>query len=289
MPSDDNNLKQLQTRLNKLEEEIRLILESTQEDLRIARSLQAQLMPNRLPQITGIEAQARYISAKELSSESYDLIPVHRNRELWIIHSWTSNFGLSGVLLQTLVHMRSKQLVLESQSPEVEVVFDQLTESLCETQKKGSYRLLVAKLDLNALKLSGVAIGSVPFLKRSYSKGSLGEFSYIEAEPLLKNPKLLERALGTEPLSALRAYRFSDQLEAGSRLYLMGREWNGQASLENFAEPLKFKTLLQSSPEDTLLSNLNNLAMRIQDHIKNQKHDITVLGLELNSRLLHLA
>jgi len=291
MNAQDPAWKQLQERLSKLESDLRMMLESTQEDLQIARALQSQLMPNRLPDITGLQTQSRYISALDLSSESYDLIPVHKNRELWVLHTWTSNFGLSSVLLQTLLHMKSAELVKDAQSPEVEVVFDQLTEALCGAQKKGSYRLMVAKLDLNKLLLTGVSAGQAPILLRKFEKGVLGDFSFIEPEGLIKNSKLLDRAPSHEPISALRANRFSHQVAAGSRIFIVGREWNADSTLENFAKPLGLQNILDPDKEDSLLSNLNGLAMKMEDHIKTQprKSDVTVLGFEINPKVLHLA
>lgn len=289
--SSDVALKQLQERLQRLEKELVSLFESTQEDLRLARALQKQLMPNRLPEMVGLQCHARYISARELSSESYDLIPVHRNRELWIVQSWTSSFGLSSVLLQSLIHTKSAELVQSAQGPSVEKVFDDLTESLTSAQKKGTYRLMVARLDLNKLILEGVAVGQTPVFVRKFEKGLLGEMSYIEPEPLLKNPSLLAPASSTDPISALRAYRFTRGLEAGSRFFVTGSDWNSEAQLADYAKPLTLKALAGEENEDKLLSNINHLAMSMEDHLKakSKKADITVIGFELNSRLLHLA
>jgi hypothetical protein len=291
MSDSDAAMKQLQERLMRLERELKILFESTQEDLQMARALQSQLMPNRLPEMIGLQCQARYISARELSSESYDLIPVHRNRELWIIQSWTSSFGLSSVLLQSLLHAKSTELVSTAQGPSVEKVFDDLTESLSSAQKKGTYRLMVARLDLNKLLLEGVGIGQAPVFSRKYEKGSLGDMAYVEPEPILKNASLMQRAPSSEPISALRAYRFSQNLEAGSRFFITGTEWNGDAALLDYAKPLNLKGLLGDLSEDNLLANLNHLAISMEDHMKTQekKSDVTVIGFELNSRLLHLA
>ncbi|MEO5668661.1 MAG: hypothetical protein ABIR96_11430 [Bdellovibrionota bacterium] len=291
MDTSDAALKQLQERLQRLEKELVSLFDATQEDLRLARALQSQLMPNRIPEMTGLQCQARYISARELSSESYDLIPVHRNRELWIVQSWTSSFGLSSVLLQSLIHTKSVELVQTAQGPSVEKVFDDLTESITAAQKKGSYRLMVAKLDLNKLLLEGVGIGQAPVFARKYEKGILGDISYVEPEPLLKNPALMARAPSTDPISSLRAYRFSQNLEAGSRFFVTGSEWNSGTELADYAKPLDLKGLIGTDTEDNLLANINHLAISMEDHMKAQqkKSDITVIGFELNSRLLHLA
>jgi hypothetical protein len=289
--SSDAGLKQLQERLIRLEKELRVLFEATQEDLRLARELQSQLMPNRLPEMTGLQCQSRYISARELSSESFDLIPVHRNRELWIVQSWTSSFGLSSVLLQSLLHTKSQHLVQNAQGPSVEKVFDDLTESLTGAQKKGSYRLLVAKLDLNKLLLEGASVGVAPIFARKYEKGVLGDVSYVEPEALMKNPSLLKRAAAQEPISALRAHRFSTTIEAGSRFFVTGSEWRGEAELSDYAKPLDLKGLMGDGKQDTLLANINHLAISMEDHMKSseKKSDITVIGFEINSRLLHLA
>lgn len=291
MSSGESATQQLQERLKKLEFELRNMLESTNNDLQLARMLQTQLMPNRLPNIIGLQTQARYISARELSSESYDLIPANNNRELWMIHSWTSNFGLSAVLLQTLLHLKSTEILKNGHTPEVHVVFDQITEALCMAQKKGSYRLMVAKLDLNTLTLSGTSIGQAPFLIRKFEKGILSEYVFVEPDMILKNPSLMERALSSDPLSALKANRFDYLVSPGSRLFLVGREWNSEAKLDTLAKPLELQTLFDTDKTDTLLSNINNLAIKIEDHIKNntKKSDITIIGFEVNSKLLHLA
>ncbi len=278
----------LKAKLDKLEQQLQSLFESTQEDLEIARHLQKLLMPNRLPDIHGLKCLARYISSHELAAESFDIIPADNKREVWMLTSWTSSFGLGSVLVQSLIHLKAQGLFKggrDNLTPEE--AFDEITQSMTEAQKKATYRLGVVRLDMNSLKLKGCSIGMPPLLYRPREKNNFGPWSYAQPEALVRDPRLLERADSQQPVSSAKAYRWEFQLPPGSRFFLLGKEWNPETNLETWMKPLA----LTQPAAGTLLEDLNHLLMRAEDHLKASSHkaDLTALAFELDSRVLHLA
>ena len=283
-------LAALKERFNKLEGDLKGLLESTQDDLEIARALQAQMTPTEIPELPNLKGSIRYVSALEMNSESFDFIPLRTNKELWIIQTWTSSFGLSSVLLKSLLRIKSAQILENQENPIPETIFDLLTNALCDVQKKGSYRLSITKVDLTKLELSGVSIGQPPILLREYNKGVLGQFSWVMPEPLIANSNLLEATPAQEPISSLRSYRFSKTLVPGSRLYLTGRQWNSKSTFEDYAKPFELSNIMENDRDDSLLSNMNHLSIQMKEHLdkSDTKSDITVIGLEIDPRALRL-
>jgi len=284
-------IEAMKERFRKLENDLKSLLESTQDDLHLARTLQKHLTPTEIPQLPGLKGSVRYVSAMEMNSESFDFIPLKSNKELWIIQSWTSSFGLSSVLMQSLIRVKSAQILEKQENPLPEVIFDLLTDTIVEAQKKGSYRLSIHKLDLKKLELSGVSIGQAPVLTRAYEKGLLGNFAWIAPESLISNPELLKPANSTQPISSLRAYRYNTILQPGTRLYFSGKQWNSESSFEEYAKPLKLGNIQENDRDDSLLSNMNHLSIRMQEHLEKTEHksDLTLIGLEIDPRTLRLA
>jgi hypothetical protein len=278
----------LKAKLDKLEQHLQALLESTQEDLEIARHLQKLLMPNRLPEIHGLKCLARYISAHDLAAESFDIVAADNKREVWMVLSWTSSFGLGSVLLQSLINLKANGLFKggrDNLTPEE--AFDEITQALTEAQKKATYRLGVLRLDMNSLKLKGCFTGLPPMLYRPREKSAFGNWAYAQPEQLIRNPKLLERADSQNPVTSAKAYRWEFQLPPGSRFFLLGKEWNPETNLETWMKPLS----LTQPGSGALLEDLNQLLMRAEDHMKQstRKADLTALAFELDSRVLHLA
>ncbi len=285
-----DSIEHLKERFQKLEKDLKTLLESTQDDLHLARALQNHLTPTQIPELPGIKGSIRYVSAMEMNSESFDFIPLKNNKELWIIQAWTSSFGLSNVLMQSLIKIKSVQILEKQDNPVPEVIFDLLTETMVEAQKKGSYRLGITKIDIKKLEITGISIGQPPILFREYEKGSLGQFAWIAPEALIANSQLLEAADSTSPISSLRAYRYNKVVQAGSRLYFTGRQWNPKSSFEDYAKPFELKNIRENDRDDSLLSNMNHLSIRMKDHLERTDHkaDITLIALEIDPRTLRL-
>ncbi len=284
-----DELKEIREKLKIFESNLQDMLAATQEDLAIAEELQKVLMPNRLPEIPGLQCLARYIPAHQISCEGFDIIPTKDGRQVWLFTSWTESFGLSSLLLQALVHLQSKALVESKLQHSPSEVFNDLSVSLSQAKKSASYRLSVAKLDLSSLNFTGVSIGCVPPLKRISNRNQMEAWGFVQNEAFLQKPELLEAANSAAPAIADNAYHFSFTLEPGSRLCLLSTEWNREArTLNDFSKAL---LLGQAKPQWTLLEDMNHLLLSASDQLKRTQRvaDLTALVFEVDRKKLHLA
>ncbi len=285
----DKELGQIKEKLLSFEKRIQELIASTQEDLMIAEQLQKILTPNRVPEIPGLKCIARYIPAFQISSEGFDVLPTKDGRQLWIVTSMAGNFGLSSLLLQTLVHLQSRAFVEAKPKVSVEELFNDLSTSLSEAKKAAPYRLFVARLDLTSLQMSGVAIGSLPLLVRRKDKNHYSDWSWAQDQSLRLKPENLAPAFSAAPTLARDAYAFSMQLEPGMRAVILSSEWKSNAkSLDDFSKTLD---LGNTVAENDLLKDLNILLMRAEDSLKKEKRecDISALAIEIDAKKLHLA
>jgi len=294
MTTHAKDFDQLKIKLEQLQSHLEKLLQGAELDLDIARNLQKLLHQNRLPEIQGIKCLARYISAHGISSEGFDLISTKKGREVWMILSWAETFGLSSILLQSLVHLQSKALVESKSELSYDEVFNDLSHSLVNAKKAGQYRLCVAKFDMAHLKISGTAVGFAPFMIRHREKNQLQSVKLCAPEMLMQRPELLQAAISTQPVPALDAYQFHFSVPTGSRLYYLSSSFSQAKSLEEFKKSTQVfdshstKTFKENSD---LVDDLNTFLMNAEDSMKLAGHtaDITGVALEIDSSKLHLA
>lgn len=290
MSKNPNDLEILKARLEAFEKNLQDLVRTTQEDLIVAEALQKALMPNRVPEIPGIKIFAKLMSAKQLSAESFDILPTRDHRAIWIITSWTERFGLSSLLLQVLVHLQSVALLETQHSLGVSELFNDLSLALTQTQKSGHYCLRVLKLDMTTLKLQGHSVGLGPLLVRKRKGTKLGDFEMLQAEGLIQNPAWMQKGFSERPVLAEDSYTVSGTLEPGSRLFVLGREWNAPAGdLESLIAPLGLS--MASTQTADAQEDLNQLMFNADQHRKKLglESDITGISLEIDPRKLHLA
>ena len=281
-------LDALKGRLNQLEQTLSRLVNGMEEDIAVARELQRALMPNHTPAVPGLRSLARYISAQQIHSESFDLIPTKDNRELWVVTAWTQTFGLSSILLQALVHLQSRAIVESRPKITPAETFNEISTALTGARKSGAYRLMVTKLNLANLELSGVAVGQMPWLRRTRQGSSgFGAWDFVQPEPLRLRPELIRPASSESPTMAAQAYSFQAQLSPGTRLFYLSPGWNEQAALNDYLAPLA----LESAPQEDLPGDLNHLLMGAQAQLKRAEReaDITGLAFEIDAKKLHLA
>jgi hypothetical protein len=299
----DDSLKNLKTKLDLLENKIRDLLKSTEEELKMARAVQSILMPNRLPKFHGLETFAKYISARELSSEFYDLIPSENNRILWILQSWTSNFGLASLVTQTFMNLQSQKILAANSKGEMETVFRELLQTVKQLNDSntGNVRLMIRRLDMSRLSLESIGFGFPPPLVRSQEKNRWGSFQAESLDHYVKNPEIMHAcafsALDSLPI---KKFKHSAQLKPGVRFFLMGASWNPTDSISEFFRDINLELNDGSMDESgsplpttdsKLLDDLNYLVLELQRALnkKRLKADICLQAFETDKKLLHLA
>jgi hypothetical protein len=278
----------LKSKLEGLEKGLRQLLESTENDLAIARELQKALMPNRVPDIAGLTVFGRFISAGELSAEAFDLLPTKDGRQLWFTASWASSFGLGSLLLQTLVHLQSRALVESKPRLTPAEAFNDLSTALTQARRAGQYRLMVARLDMASLQVEGTAIGMPPLLRRTREKNLYSAFETVQDEALRRAPDLLKPTSSAAPVLAADAYTFSFTLPPGSRLFYLSPSWRDPSTVGEYTQPLQ---LGAASPDSQLIDDLNSLLIAGERHMQmlGRRTDLTALAFEVDARRLHLA
>jgi hypothetical protein len=283
-----NALAELKDKLLKLERTLASLSDSMTTDIEAALALQKRLIPNRTPEVAGVLTHARYLSAQQIHSESFDLVPTRDGRELWIVLAWTESFGLSAVLLQALVHLQTKALVEGRPDTTPEAVFDELTKGLGEARRQGQYRLHVSRLNPSKLELSGCAVGQLPWLRRARAGGAWESMEPVGAEGLMQKQNLFESGDSARPIAAKDAHTFRFRVTPGDRLYLLGRSWAPQATL---AEVLAAVAPARASPAKDLVEDMNALllAADADRRARQLDADLTLIGLEVSPTKLHLA
>ena len=288
---DDGNLSAIRAKLDQFEKTLKNLLQATENDLEIARLLQRALMPNRLPEIPGLKALARYIPSGEVSAECFDIIPTDKGKFVWVVCAWTETFGLSSVLLQSLMHLQGKQLVEGRSNITLEEVYDELSLSLSGAKKNAGYRLLVAKLDMTTLQISGLSQGYPPPLLRSPESAVRTKWDLLGGSALEAQPTKLGRASSATPTLSSDAHAFTAHVTPGTQLYFLGFEWNKDApNLEQFYRPLELGTAQGQKTQD-LLATMNHLLIAAQAHLKSlgRMSDLCLVSLEVDAKRLHLA
>ena len=280
-------LLQLKERLAKLEKTLQKLASDMESDLEVARALQKLLLPNRTQDIPGVKSLARYISAQQIASESFDLIPTKDGRELWIFTAWTESFGLSSVLLQALVHLQSRSLVESRPNISLDEAFNDLSTALTAAKKAGGYRLMVAKLNLSTLELSGVSTGFAPWLRRMKGPAGYGPWGFVTQAPVTH--EMIQPSSSAAPNLAHAAPHFSFHAAPGTRLLFLSPGWNSDATDgEKYLAPL---CLSESAPSNDMTADLNHALMKAQAHLNatELEADLTALLIEVDAKKLHIA
>jgi hypothetical protein len=299
----EENLKNLKNKLDLLEGRIRDLLTSTEEELKLARKVQALLMPNRLPKFHGLECFAKYVSARELSSEFYDLIASENHRILWIVQSWTSNFGLATLVTQTFMNLQNQKLLGNNAKGDLYEIFQQMLQTILALSDadQGNLRLMIRRLDMSRLSMESLGFGFPPPLVRHQEKNQWGNFQAEGLEFYLKNPGLLKPVSFSEISKlSMKNRMYVTQFKPGQRFYLVGSSWNPTESVEEFFRGLKLD-LADGFQEDsaspvptkdsTLLDDLNYLVLETQRAQKKRpvQADVCIEAFQTDKKLLHLA
>jgi hypothetical protein len=247
----------LLTKLNLLEAQLQKLVVAAKEDLELAKGLQKLLTPNRLPKIAGVDCVAKHVSALGLSSDGFEIQPAKTGRSVDILMYWTESYGLSSVLLQSLIHFSLK--TKDSELLKVSELFEFLSSELNTAKKSGQFKLLIARLELHTLKLSGLAQGlQAPFTK------ARGSNSWLPCAKLGLHDD--------EPQA------FQTQLSPGSSLLFLGSAWAAHEL-----------TQVPSDPSASLLDDMNQIAVEMQKILGTESSDLSLVGVHIDSKKLHLA
>jgi serine phosphatase RsbU (regulator of sigma subunit) len=136
--------------------------QTIEHDLDLARQIQSNLLPKKLPKIRGMDLQAFYRSAKEVGGDYYDLIPLTA-QHLGIAVGDVSGKGVQGSLVMAMTRS-----VLRSVAPGVPSAAKTLirvNHTLSKDLKPGSFvTLIYLVVDVVARTLNVARAGHNPLL-----------------------------------------------------------------------------------------------------------------------------
>jgi hypothetical protein len=288
MAADSAQIHDLKAKLERLEEGLKKLIDTTQRDLDVARELQKILFKDSLA-IQGLEVKSRYVAANQMHAEFFDLISVGQGREVYWVGSWTENFGLGSLLSQALLRIQTLELANRS-GTSVEDMFTELSMSLARTNKEGHYRLFVARFDTLKLQITGLSAGSMPLLMRRMDRNQLGPLEFAASAIRTDWPSdgFLDTVYSSAPATVSEAYAFHLTVPPGSRLFYLGSQWCEDLEPYEILEALD-ATKLES--DSSLLDDLNHLLIHIETHAKEAKTlvDAAAVALRVEATKLHLA
>lgn len=120
--------------------EVDMERQGIEHDLNLARQIQSNLLPKKIPKLRGVDLQAFYRSAKEVGGDYYDLIPL-TSQHLGIAVGDVSGKGVQGSLVMAMTRS-----ILRAMSPGVTSAAKTLTRVnhiLAKDLKTGSFVTLI--------------------------------------------------------------------------------------------------------------------------------------------------
>jgi PAS domain S-box-containing protein len=180
--SDITGRKQVeQDRLNQVEQE----KESLERELKMAHQVQVSLLPKDIPDIPGLSLSVKWLPAREVAGDFYDIIP-RKNGELDLVIADVTGKGMPAALFMafTCTTLRAS---LESESSLKEALI-RTNQKICQESNQGLYvTLFIARINTKTGQISFINAGHNPPLHYSFQKDQLSGLTNTG------------RALGIEP------------------------------------------------------------------------------------------
>lgn len=137
-------------------------------DLAIARNIQLMLLPQSLPEISGVEIDARYVSSHTIGGDLYDVIPLG-DRRFGIAVADVSGKGIPGAMVMAICRTHLHRLAQSEESPAK--VLCELNHAMTGEVKQDMYvTVLYAVVDLEASQIKVARAGHERPLLCSFDK-----------------------------------------------------------------------------------------------------------------------
>jgi serine phosphatase RsbU (regulator of sigma subunit) len=158
--------------LREAREQLARQLLSINNELEMAREIQASILPHEIPQISGTEIAARYLPMMSVAGDLYDFILVD-NKHLGILVADVSGHGLPAALIASML-----KAALSAQSAHAfdpARVLTGLNQSLCGKFKRHFATAAYVFLDMETKSMSYAGAGHPPLLLWHKSAGIASE------------------------------------------------------------------------------------------------------------------
>jgi hypothetical protein len=257
---------------------LRTIVDRLKEDLSAAERLQKARLPVRFPDIKGFEVKSRYLAGMKSGGDYFDLAESSDGRQLAVIMTDSSSYGLSSAVVSSIVRVASRLSVEQSRSVRelVRAFYEELLVPLGPSDRLSMFYGVLSRKDyvLRYLNLgdcrafyrpAGGSFSALPIQGGALSQGSRHS---------LGTPTILQEAsvkLGPSDRLVLLSDGF---------LELLGGEVSARDLLHRFSE---------KAPEDLL----NELAFRTRSRLEDPREELpqqdsSAMILDVDAKVIRL-
>jgi phosphoserine phosphatase RsbU/P len=254
------------------------VIDRLKSDLSVAERLQKARLPVRFPEVKGFQVKCRYLAGLKSGGDYFDLAESSDGRQLALVLTDSSSYGLSGAVVSSIARVASRLTVEQSRSVRelVRAFYEELLVPLGPSDRLSLFYGVLSRKDyvLRYLNLGD---------SRAFYRPAGGLFSSLPAQggPLSQGSR---HSLGTPAFlqEGSVALGPSDRLVLLSDGYLelLGGEERARQALDSFSE---------SAPEDLL----NELAFQTRSRLANPReemppHDSTAMVFDVDSKVMRL-
>ncbi len=150
-------------------------------DLSIASGIQQMLLPREMPQLPGLELDARYMPAQHVGGDLYDFVPLTGGR-LGIVVADVSGKGIPASLLMAICRTNIRQIAPRHTSPAGALI--ELNRTLAAEIQSGLYvTMLYAIVDVAANQVTLARAGhELPLFVRRDSAGGAARIDFVGSD-----------------------------------------------------------------------------------------------------------
>lgn|GEM_PF-2116176 len=242
---------------------------SIEADMGRAARIQFNLLPERIPNLRGFDIRVHYQSAKEVSGDYYDFIPIDREN-MGIVVADVSGKGVPGAMVMGMART-ALQLLARGSSNARETIIS-LNRVLARDIKGVMFlTLMYLVLNVHTLTIQVINAGHNPLVL------------WRDGVSRLINPKGIAVGLDLGPVFEANLKEDLIQLQKGDRItvYTDGVIEAMNEKGEEFGEE-RFLEIIEESADKPSAEFINNLVAAIKAHQGNaeQHDDITVVTLK---------
>lgn len=247
------------------------LVRQLEEDVELASQIQRSLLPQRYPEIPGIQLAAKYLPSTGVGGDYYDIFEFGDRRRYGILLADSKTHGMAAALLAALLKVRLEEM--KDRFPDSRSFVEHLHAELqtLDPKERASLSLLYGILDRGQLTFQFTAAGHLsPLLWRN---------GQAESFPVTVTP----------PLGDHHDVQFQEhvlQLRPGDLLLLH------TDGLSQVVPPKKLKDLLSLAGTLPDPNDVQNELLGHLDRHRSQgdlKDDVTVVQLSVGARALYLS
>jgi sigma-B regulation protein RsbU (phosphoserine phosphatase) len=147
---------------------LKLLIEKIEEDIRTARSIQKNLIPEKFPQVYGFNVAHKYLSGMKSGGDYLDFFEFEDKNHVGILMSDSTGYGLSSAFMSVILRLAVKLSKEEAQSPAktVNKIFDELQMTMKPNE---SLSIFFGVLNKKTFELAYTGTGNIRFFHGSES------------------------------------------------------------------------------------------------------------------------